>query len=83
MNRSQEHQFVSEHTVSWRTVMGSWATLMVVFDGAFLYSLSPLTACDAHASPATQQIDWQWPEAMPRLQHRDDDPDEFFDPSDP
>ncbi len=87
MNRSQEQQFVSEHTVSWRLVLSSWATLAVIAGGALLYTWSPLGACDAHASPAaktaTQQIDWQWPNAVPRLQHSDDDPDEFYDPSDP
>lgn len=87
MNRLQEQQFVSEHAVSWRLVLGSWAVLAAIIAGALLYTWSPLQAWDAKAAPmipsATEQIDWQWHEAVPRLQHRDDDPDEFFDPSDP
>ena len=76
-------QFIAEHACPWQLVVGSWLALTVIIVGALFFTWSPLKACDAHASNATQQIDWQWPKAVQRLQHSDDDPDEFFDPSDP
>ena len=82
MNRAQEKQFIIEHGCSWRLVLSSWIALGVIAAAVLTIAWSPLKACDAMANEA-QQIDWRWPEAVQRLQHRDDDPDEFHDPSDP
>ena len=83
MNRLQEQQFITEHACSWKLVIGSWLALTAIVAGALLFTCSPIKACDVNVNNAAQQIDWQWPAAAQRLQHRDDDPDEFFDPSAP
>ena len=82
MDRAQDHQFVAEHACSWRSVTSTWLALAIVAGGISLAAWSPLRACDAQASEAHQVVA-QVSEAEPRLQHRDDDPDEFFDPSAP
>ncbi|MFY0614071.1 MAG: hypothetical protein JXQ99_21260 [Hyphomicrobiaceae bacterium] len=82
MNRVQEKQFIAEHVCSWRLVFSSWLALAAIAISILLVAWSPLKACDALAYEA-RQIDWQWPQTAQRLQHRSDDPDEFFDPSEP
>ena len=81
MDRSQEKQFVSEHTVSWRLVGGTWLVLALVV-AAVLLAWSPLKVSDVKAD-AVQHLDWHAYSIAPKLQHRTDDPDDYFDPSEP
>lgn len=80
MDRAQEVQYIAERTCSWRRVMTSWAALGVVGVGILVAAWSPLDVCKAQASEATK-VAWQSPDEVQRLQHGDDDPDEFLDPS--
>lgn len=82
MDRSQEKQFVSEHAVSWRLVGGAWLALVIVVAAILLTAWSPIKVNEVEAK-ATQQLDWHAYSIAPKLQHRTDDPDDFFDPSDP
>lgn len=82
MDRSQEKQFLSEHAVSWRLVASSWLVLAIVIAAVLLTAWSPLKVNDVKAS-APPQLDWHAYSIAPKLQHRTDDPDDYFDPSDP
>ena len=80
MNRAEEKQFIAEHAYPWRLIKGTWVILIIVSIVAMAYAWAPPSNVSAKVST---QIDHQWPQSLSRLQHSDDDHDEFFDPSDP
>ena len=79
MDRAQEKQFINEHASSWLLVKSTWLVFAVIVAGVIVYASSPLAPSNGRNS---QSLQGDWYETAPRLQHQDDDPDDFFDPSD-
>ena len=80
MNSVQEKQFIAEHSYPWRLVKNTWIALIIFSILALAYAWAPPTQVNAQSAPSIVE---ELPQSLSRLQHSDDDHDEFFDPSDP